>query len=491
MSSIDQLKKDAVAIWKAGVDSVNARKLVRENVAWSKDELRVGTEMFPIPEIDRLLIVGFGKASGAMAAGFEDALADRLYDTFEVTGWVNVPDDQVVETQAITVNGCRPAGENLPTRKVIEGTDKILEMIRSAGPNDIVVCLISGGGSALLEKPIEPITLDQLRETSSFLSDAGASIYELNAVRRALSQVKGGRLALESGGAPIVSLILSDVVGDELSVIASGPTAIASPQPNAVDVLNKYDADQTLVAESVWKVVESIGDDSFPKSFPYGVDVTNTIIANFETAINAARENAIELGYDVATCQPNGNEGNAEEVGRSVAGLILSNEHLDSQNDSQKRNPVCQIMAGETTMIVCQSPGRGGRNQHLVLSAMDELLGHSTKEQGASSQNGTPTPQETNHFQFCILSGGTDGEDGNSPAAGAWFDSNRLAQIIGDSGDCSENQRSEIKKSLAACDSHSILSQLGLTLETEQTFTNVCDLRIVLQCFGSTPSSST
>ncbi len=465
MSSTDRIKNDAVAIWKAGVAAVDGRKLVRENVAWSKDELRLGTEMFPIPEIDRLIVVGFGKASGAMAAGFEEALADRLFDTFQVSGWVNVPEDQVVQTQAITVNGCRPSGENLPTQKVLDGTVRVLDLVRNAGPNDIVVCLISGGGSALLEKPVEPITLDEFRATTTFLSQSGATIYELNAVRRLISEVKGGQLAIESGGAPMVSLIISDVVGDDVSVIASGPTAIPAQQPAAINVLKKFAIQRGSIPESVWKIVESFDVETLPTSFPYSLEITNTIIGNAETGMRAAAEKAMGLGYQVETAQPNGNEGEVADVAKQVAGQIMGSNR--SSDSSMK--PHCHIMAGETTLQVCDSPGMGGRNQHLVLSTLNELLSKST---------GQECLEQT---MFCVLSGGTDGEDGNTSAAGAWFDSDWFSKKLQSSSNGSiECLREKVKASLDAFDSNRFLTEHGLLFEATHTATNVGDLRIVL-----------
>jgi glycerate-2-kinase len=457
MSSPNQLKNDAVAIWKAGIAAVNAQKLVRENVAWSKDELRLGAEMFPIPEIDRLLVVGFGKASGAMAVGFEEALADRLFDTFEVSGLVNVPDNQVVATQAITINGCRPTTENLPTEKVVEGTEKILDIVRSAGPNDIVVCLISGGGSALLENPIEPITLDELRQTTTVLNKSGASIYELNAVRRAISQVKGGRLAFESDGAPIVSLIVSDVVGDDVSVIASGPTAISNQETCPMDVLRKFDPDRSKIPPTVWQVVEASTIETLPTCFPYSLEVSNTVIGNVEMAMKAAADKGAELGYEIELGQANGNEGDAGEVGRSVADQIL----LRLGNNKADNKITCYITGGETTVKVCNEKGRGGRNQHLVLSAIQELISKSADELGLNSGD------------FCLLSAGTDGQDGNSPVAGAIVDSDWISNQL------AESKVSQIKQALEDFDSHSFLAEHELTIESE-TETNVGDLRILL-----------
>lgn len=452
MSQRDQLKNDAIEIWRSGVAAVDARKLTFDNVAWSKDELRIGTEMFSIPEIDRLIVIGFGKASGAMAVGFEQALGERLFDTFEVSGLVNVPSDQTFETQSIKIQGCRPAGHNFPTEEVVASTTQILELVASAGPNDIVVCLISGGGSALLEKPIAPITLDEVCTTSKFLSESGASIFELNAVRRVISDVKGGRLGLHSGGAPVVSLIVSDVVGDDLEIIASGPTVVSNKTVPAIDVLNKFDPQRESIPATVWAAgaAAPTGD----VQLPWGLEITNCVIGNIDTAMNAASEKARELGYAVERSQPSANEGDAALVGQGVAAQILqSNGSFQS---------VCQIAGGETTVQLAKTSGQGGRNQHLVLAAAQTLLSDPTKC----------------GYRFCLLSGGTDGEDGNVSVAGAWVDSDWV-----DSHSNGESAKiiDELKQARDTFDSHRFLAEYGLVFDAPGTSTNVGDLRIVLK----------
>jgi glycerate 2-kinase len=445
------LRDDAIAIWKAGVAAVDARKLVREFVSVTDDRFQIGDQIFSHGEIERIVLVGFGKASGAMAVGFEQALGDPLLKRIPVVGLVNVPEDKVFETQVVPVVGCRPPGENLPTPGVLSGTRRIIEFVRSAGPNDLCVCLISGGGSALLECPVDPITLDQFRIATSFLSNAGASIYELNAVRRVISQVKGGGLAMASGGASVLSLIVSDVIGDNLDVIASGPTVEPSSDVSAIEVLERFDPGRTGLPETVWAVVES---DSKPKTkFADDLKVSNFVIGNIKTAILAARQRAIELGYQVEIEEPSGNEGDAGTVGRGVA--------IQIAQMSVKPGLHCQIMGGETTVALCVKPGQGGRNQHLVLSALEAIM------------NFQLDPKS----EFCLLSGGTDGEDGNVPVAGALFDSQWIGSIT-------DSQRPELVGEIGfyreRCDSHSFFSKHDLLLQVPRTFTNVCDLRIVL-----------
>jgi glycerate 2-kinase len=451
------LRDDAIAIWKAGVAAVDARKLVREFISITDDGFKIGDQIFKLDEIERIILVGFGKASGAMAVGFEQALGNQLVNRIPVVGWVNVPDDKVFETQLVPVVGCRPPGENLPTIAVVAGTRRIIELMRSAGSKDLCICLISGGGSALLEFPVDPVTLDQFRAATSYLSSAGASIYELNAVRRVISQVKGGGLALVSGGAPVISLIISDVIGDHLDVIASGPTVESSGEFSAIDILEKYDPARTGLPEPVWTIVES---DSKPKARTADeLNVSNFVVGNIKTAMLAARQQAIELGYQVELDEPSGNEGDAGTVGRATA--------IQIAQLSVRPGLHCQIMGGETTVALCNDPGQGGRNQQLVLSALESIM-------NLSLDSGS---------EFCLLSGGTDGEDGNVSVAGALFDSQWIDSIT-------DSQRSdlagEIRDCLKRCDSHTFLREHGLVLKIPSTYTNVCDLRIALSYFSGT-----
>ena len=455
------LKDHAITIWQSGVDAVDARKLVRDSIqiieSDSNATLRIGDERFPLNRINRIVVVGFGKASGAMAVGFEQALANQNAKQLNVSGWINVPDAPETLSRLaaqrrsfafpILIDGCRPPGENLPTESVLAGTEKIIDLVQSTGPDDICICLISGGGSALLEQPVKPISLDEFRAATTFLSSAGANIYDLNAVRRAISQVKGGGLARRAN-CPIVSLIISDAIGDPVDVISSGPTVEATDSISALEILRRYDSNQTSIPDSIWKVVESTQQlqpsiDKLPSK--------NYVIGNIESAMVAAREKAIELGYEVELTKPNGDEGDAELVGSSVA-IEIARASSDSK---MGKRPICKIMGGETTVPLCQAPGRGGRNQHLVLSAFESLLSF----------------QLDPEVEYALLSGGTDGEDGNVPVAGAVFDSGDIEMI---------ESSEQIRNAISNCNSHEFLAAHNLLLKTPATFTNVCDLRIVL-----------
>ena len=470
------LRNDAIEIWKSGLNAVDARTLVKKNVLIEDQQLRIGPKSFPIDKIENVVVVGFGKASGAMAVGLEEGILTDSFVSdlgFNLSGLICVPDDRVVQTKHIKIVGGRPAGENLPTERVQKTTGEILNLIESTGPNDVCVCLVSGGGSALLELPIEPITIDEFRSATSFLSGSGASIYQLNAVRRAISSVKGGSLARAAGQTPIVSLIISDVIGDNLDVISSGPTVQPTSTASAIsaiEVLQTFDPDRTGIPSSIWEAIES---NSKPVvEFEAGAAVDNFIIGNIETAIEAAKEKAIQLGYACELGQPSGNEGDAETIGRQVPAHI---EQLLSRGNKQ-----CFIQGGETTVKLCDNPGHGGRNQHLVLAAIDEFVS---------------LPKEL-IGDFCLLSGGTDGEDGSAPEsgiAGAIADREAIQRI-------GKLKTDDVKSALLNCnsfefhlaqdnllrvgsDGNSASQESGAAKSQEDSnlaSTNVCDLRIVL-----------
>lgn len=444
------LIQDAKEIWSSGVAAVDAARLVHDFVDINEHSVQLGDVTIELAACRRLIVVGFGKASGAMAVGFEQRLGAEVLRKLNAIGRINVPDDRVVASNFFDVTGCRPEAINLPTDRVLVATEEILELVRNAGSDDVVVCLISGGGSALLEKPVASVGLADLRSTTDFLSASGASIYQLNAVRRELSQVKGGGLARHCN-ARMVSLIISDVIGDDLSVVASGPTSLPSDDYTALEVLLQFDPLRDKLPESVWSIVDCSTSCTFECSdVP---EVSNFVIGNIETAMLASRKRAIELGYQVELASPVGNEGEAGTVGRSVA--------IEIAQSTLSKGRRCLISGGETTVSLATDPGRGGRNQHLVLSAINSLLGF----------------QLNDSCDYCLLSGGTDGEDGNVSVAGGWVDATWVNQH-------SETRKLELMRqsenALERCRSFDFLHEHELVYQVAATNTNVCDLRITL-----------
>lgn len=449
--SQQQLREDAIAIWKAGVAAVDSQRLVREHVRVEGDDLLVGDEVFSLSAIERIAIVGAGKAGTGMAAGLEAVLADVAVEK-HLAGWVNVPEDCLRSLEHITLHGARPAGVNEPTEAGVVGARRILEIVGSLGPNDLCFCLISGGGSALLPAPVEAITLADKQAVTKHLSGAGANIEQLNTVRKQLSQIKGGGLARACRAGRLVTLIISDVIGDPLDVIASGPTvANSTTAQDALDVLKHFHAREAGVSATVFGYLQAkvtatdIGNATSP-------EVYNIVIGNNAAAVDAAGIEAESRGYSHAMTAATILEGAAEEVGCHLADMAVRMR--------DEPGPDCLITGGEPIVQLVDSStrGKGGRNQQLVLAGLRRLL----------QMNG----ENTNSLRsIALLSGGTDGEDGPTDAAGAYIDEavfSRLRELNLNSEDYLQRN-----------DAYRFFEQLDSLIKTGPTHTNVCDLRVV------------
>jgi hydroxypyruvate reductase/glycerate 2-kinase len=394
----------------------------------------------------RILVVGAGKAGAAMSAGLEDALAGQLG---RMEGVVNVPAETVRPLRTIRLHAARPAGTNQPTAEGVEGTRQILELVARAGPEDVALCLLSGGGSALLPAPVVGVSLADKQQVTRQLHVCGATINEMNAVRKHLSRIKGGRLAQAFGGRALYSLIISDVIGDPLDVIASGPTA-ADPTTfaEALAVLAKYQlTDQ--VPPSVRTHLERGATGQVPetpKTLPESI--RNIIIGNNARALAAAQAKAEELGYRVVNLGAF-IEGETAVVAIALAGVVRS-IRADGQPAAP---PVCLLSGGETTVTLPPDHGRGGRNQEFVLAALLHL--------------GRATLRDV-----VLLSGGTDGEDGPTDAAGALADEATLQRA--------ESLGLDPTAFLARHDAYSFFQATGDLLRTGLTQTNVMDVRVLL-----------
>jgi hydroxypyruvate reductase/glycerate 2-kinase len=325
----------------------------------------------------------------------------------------------------------------------------MLRLLQNAGPNDVAVCLISGGGSALLPAPVEGVSLADKLAVTKLLHRCGATIDEMNCVRKHLSRVKGGRLAEAFRGKRLVSLIVSDVVGDPFDVIASGPTA---PDPTtfaeALAVLARYGLTDSAPA-AVLRHLEAGHDGTFsetPKAIPANVE--NCVIGSNRVALDAAKRKAEELGYRVLDL---GSfvEGETRHVATAVAGVVRS-----VQGDGVPVTPpACILLGGETTVTLGESPGKGGRNQEFALAVLAKL--------GAVGMTGVT-----------VLSGGTDGEDGPTDAAGAVADANTLAQIA--------ERRLSAEDFLRRHDAYNLFDRVGGLIRSGLTGTNVMDVRVIL-----------
>jgi len=245
----DPLYDHALQIWDAALVAVDSATLVRQAIHIDKQHVHVGSTTVDLNAVERIIVVGAGKAAAAMARGVIQAFKNSPLQA-RITGWVNVPEDCLAKLPQIITHPARPAHCNEPTVEGLYGTQQILDLITSANPQDLCICLISGGGSALLPAPITGITLDDKQQITQLLSSHGANIQQLNSVRKKLSDVKGGRLAVRCTSRHFASLIISDVLGDPLDLIASGPTVVdTEPIDVAIDVLRHFLDDQKPVVQ--------------------------------------------------------------------------------------------------------------------------------------------------------------------------------------------------------------------------------------------------
>lgn len=441
--SLTELAKD---IWQAGVDAVSSERLVGEAVSRNGSRLTVCGREFQADQLGRVVVVGAGKAGAGMAAAIEASLDEELLA--HTTGWVNVPEDCVRPLQKITLHGARPASVNEPTQAGVDGAARILELVSSLEDNDLCLVLLSGGGSALLPAPVDGISLEDKQTVTRLLMHCGATINELNCVRKQLSKIKGGGLARAAKQGRVITLIISDVAGDPLDVIASGPTVDdPSTAAEAIAILERLVSDTSAVPEPVWTVLTNKAADD-EAAEPIDTErFQNVILGNNRLAVDVAAARARAFGFEVETeCEVGGV---AAEFGRQMAVDCLA---YRCSGWSQKR---CFISGGEPIVKLAETdqPRKGGRNQELVLAAIDQL-------------------KEDDGHGVVLLSGGTDGEDGPTDAAGAWLDSSVLAEM--------RQQNLDPRTFLAINNSYPFFEQTGGLLITGPTHTNVMDLRVAL-----------
>lgn len=396
-----------------------------------------------------------------MAAGAEQALGGSLMREKELAGWVNVPADCVRQLTRTTLHAARPAGINEPTLEGVTGTQRILDIVSSLHHEDLCLCLLSGGGSALLPAPVEGITLGDKQALTRFLSAAGANIQELNTVRKQLSRIKGGGLARTCAAGKLITLVISDVIGDPLDIIASGPTvANTTTAEDALRVLDKFGARSAGIAPRAVAWLEEHRRSPPALAGRSACQVTNLIIGNNAIAVDAAGMEAERRGYSHAMHAATQLEGAAEDVGRHLADMAV--------RMLAEPGPDCLITGGEPTvrLVAPQARGSGGRNQQLVLAALQSLLDRApvAADSGASSANPLSG--------LAILSGGTDGEDGPTDAAGAVADATVVRAM--------RAQQLQALDYLQRNDAYHFFSATGGLIITGPTHTNVCDVRVVL-----------
>jgi len=440
---------DAESIWEAGKSAVDPGRLIRAALSVEGDTLSIGPNAFDLKTIGRIAVVGAGKAGRAMAEAVEDVLGPDLLEAKNVTGSVNVLEEDAGVLSAITLHGSRPRAMPIPTKEGQAGTEKMLEILKSLNESDLAICLLSGGGSAMMPAPVPAVSLAAKQEVTKLLSEAGATITELNTVRKHLSQVKGGRLAEQCSAGKLVSLIISDVVGDRLDTIASGPTAADDTTfEEALRILENPAIRDRVPKEILDYIGRGTRGDvkDTPRSLPGSI--VNLVIGSNAIALTASEARARELGYEVLNLGSR-IEGESGEVAVVLAALALSIKH----EGRPVRPPVCVLAGGETTVSNVAPGGKGGRNQELVLAALDHL-------------------SEWEMDGILIWSAGTDGEDGPTDAAGAFADGEVL--------DAARTRGLAPRRFLEESRSYDFFKEAGGHVITGATGTNVMDVCVIL-----------
>ena len=400
------------------------------------------------PPRGRVLVVGAGKASGAMAAAAEEALGDRVTD-----GVVAVKDGHLAPTRRVRL---LEAGHPVPDRRGAEAARAIRDLASTASEDDLVLVLVSGGGSALTPAPAPPITLEEKQSLTRLLLRAGANINQLNTVRKHCSTLKGGQLARAAAPARVQALLLSDVIGDPLDVIASGPTTPdASTFAEAMGILARFDIRDQVAPSIVARLQQGMQGDipETPKpGDPLFERVGNLVIGNNALVVDAAAAAARELEL-VPHVLTRSLEGEAREVGRRFAAMAR-----DIREGRGPVAPPCCVIAGGETTVTVRGQGSGGRCQELALAAAIEL---------------EDVPG------VVVLAAGTDGSDGPTTAAGGVADgaSVRRARAAG----------VDLSAHLADNSSHAALAALGDLLVTGPTNTNLLDLYLIVVLDGPSP----
>jgi glycerate 2-kinase len=385
----------------------------------------------------RIYVVGAGKAGASMALGVERVLGRRI-----ARGLVNVKYGHLAKLRYTELHEC---GHPLPDREGAAGALRIAEIARQAGADDLVLCLVSGGASALLPLPADPITLEEKQAVTGLLLSSGANIHEINAVRKHLSSIKGGQLARLAAPATVDTLLLSDVIGDDLDVIGSGPTAPdASTFATATGVLEKYailDRVPAPVRNRLAAGVRGEIEDT-PKSGDAVFErVRHTVIGSSRLALDAGARKARDLGYRPLILSSE-IQGETRDVARMHAAIARE----VALRGRPVKPPVCLITGGETT-VTLRGDGLGGRNQEFVLAAVTDIAG---------------LPG------VVVFSAGTDGTDGPTDAAGAIADGDTL------------RRGPAAAAFLARNDSYHYFQSIDDLVVTGPTNTNVMDVRIVL-----------
>ncbi len=444
--SLDEMRRIARDIFLKAITAVDPSKILKDRIRIGKDYLSVRIDensenIFDLKAFDNIYLAGAGKASNLMAQAAEEILGERITKGIIITKYSHrLP---LKKTEIIE------AGHPIPDQNGYAGAKKIQTLLKETGPKDLIIFLLSGGGSALLPFPAEGIDLKEKQEATQLLLDCGADIKEINTIRKHISQMKGGWLAKWAYPSTVIGFILSDVVGDRLDVIGSGPTV---PDPStfeeAWEILKKYDL-LNEISPSIQKYL-NLGKKGKKEETPKPGEIVfkkvyNSLIGSNILALRAAEKEAKSFGFNTLILS-------SSIIGETREAALfhsaIAKEVISSGNPIPK--PACLLSGGETTVTI-KGDGLGGRNQEFTLA-------------GALEINGIE--------KVVLLSGGTDGTDGPTDATGAVADHTTFQRAIS----MGLNPKAHLNNN----DAYPFFQKLGDLLITGPTQTNVMDIRILL-----------
>ncbi len=439
---MDALDIKAIEILNFSINSVKPGVFIKNNVSLTNNILTIKNHKYDISKFDHIYVIGAGKASAFMAKEMEKILGGRITDGIVITKYSHTADCSKIKILE--------AGHPVVDENSLSATEELLLLLNKTGKYDLVIVLISGGGSSLMEALPKSISLNDLQTINESLLKCGASIEEINSVRKNLSLVKGGKLTSAIYPSNGVGLIISDIINDPIKDIASGPTVPQNINSNdAMNIIKKYNIQnelpKTVIEFLKSKLMETSSNEKTTSPIA-STRITNIIIGNNKIALANAIETARESGFNTYLLSDK-MQGEAKTVGKEIAAII---KKIIYEN-KPIRKPACLLFGGETT-VKLTGTGLGGRNQELVLAALLEL--------------------QNVKAEFSFLSCGTDGTDGPTDAAGALINNHswKLAEQLG----------LNPEEFLINNDSYNFFNRINGLIKTGPTGTNVMDIGIAL-----------
>lgn len=441
----NQLIKKIDQIICAGLKAVDPCRVVQNSLFICQNKLNISRKIYDLSDYQRVILIGFGKAAQGMALGVKLTLGKYLDEGIIITKFNNPLLEMKLSPEIITLVGNHP----IPDIDSFESSKRIIEFIKGSYIDDLIICVVSGGGSSLFTQPVDGISFSEMQSISNLLINSGANIYEINAVRKQLDMVKGGGLARMVYPRKMISLILSDVVGDTLSTIASGPTIVDNTNDRkALEVIQRYDLIRKNNLRTLALIQKSASKDlgdSEKRADEMNQIIENFVVGNNALALQTAMLKARKIGFsgEVLSSQI---QGDSRQIGRVFGQKIIG---LKKQMKSGSK-PICIIAGGETTIKV-KGKGKGGRNLETALACAMEIKG-------------------IEGVYFAAIA--SDGEDGITDAAGAI--------VNGQTIDKAHKLGLDPKKFQERNDTYSFFTKVGGLVKTGSTGTNVNDIYLLI-----------